>query len=115
MDSVAAARVHLVLPQRELFSRETQAPSASVVLKLRRTLDRGQINAIQHLIAAAVPQLQPTQVVIVDDRGNMLAAGFEDPNSSSTVIQRSNELRQNTEMRLSSAIEQLLAKSLGWR
>ena len=43
----------------------------------------------------------------------MLAAGFEDPNSSSTVIQRSNELRQNTEMRLSSAIEQLLAKSLG--
>ncbi len=113
MDSVAAARVHLVLPQRELFSRETQAPSASVVLKLRRTLDRGQINAVQHLIAAAVPQLQPTQVVIVDDRGNMLAAGFEDPNSSSTVIQRSNELRQNTEMRLSSAIEQLLAKSLG--
>jgi len=52
-------------------------------------------------------------VVIVDDRGNMLAAGFEDPNSSSTVIQRSNELRQNTEMRLSSAIEQLLSKSLG--
>jgi flagellar M-ring protein FliF len=113
ISNVAGARVHLVLPQRELFSRETQAASSSVVLKLRRPLERAQIAAIQHLVAAAVPQLQPSQVVVIDDRGNMLAAGFEDANGAGAMLQNGAELRQATEARLSNAIEQLLARSLG--
>lgn len=35
ISQVQTARVHLVLPRRELFSRTRQEPSASIVLKLR--------------------------------------------------------------------------------
>ncbi len=75
LDSIQSAQVHLVLPQRELFSHAAQTATASIFLKTRNgaVLSREQIAAIQHLIAAAVPQLQPNQVSIVDERGNLLA------------------------------------------
>ena len=59
-----------MLPQRELFSHGAQTATASIFVKTRNgaVLTREQIAAIQHLIAAAVPQLQPNQVSIVDDR-----------------------------------------------
>ena len=76
---VHSARVHLVLPQRQLFSREKQEATASVALKLRAAggLSNDQISAIQHLVAAAVPELKPERVSIIDDRGNLLARGDE--------------------------------------
>lgn len=52
---VKAARVHLVLPKRELFSRDRNDPTASVVLVLQGSLDKEQVQAIQHLVASAVP------------------------------------------------------------
>ena len=75
MDPIQSARVHLVLPQRELFSHGTQTATASIFLKTRNgaVLTREQVAAIQHLIAAAVPQLQPKEVSIVDEQGNLLA------------------------------------------
>ena len=57
LGKVRAARVHLVLPKRELFSREKQRPSASITLKTSGTLEKEQVAAIQHLVAAAVPSL----------------------------------------------------------
>ena len=53
LDKVAAARVHLVLPRRELFSRETQEPSASIILRTigAGQLDKNQVASIQHLVA----------------------------------------------------------------
>ena len=60
LDNIRAARVHLVLPKRELFSRDEQKPSASVVVKMRRgTLSQKQVMAIQKLVSAAVPKLDP--------------------------------------------------------
>ncbi|MCG8508100.1 MAG: flagellar M-ring protein FliF, partial [Rhodospirillales bacterium] len=55
IESVSSARVHLVMPRRELFSREKQEPSASIILKMKGAgrLDREQVSAIQHLVAAA--------------------------------------------------------------
>src|ERR1700690_3360577 len=54
IDRVQAARVHLVLPERPLFSRETPEPSASIVLRVRGALEPQQIRAIRHLVASAV-------------------------------------------------------------
>lgn len=58
IDRVAAARVHLVIPERRLFSRDKQEPSAAIVLKLRGSLDHSQVRAIRHLIASAVRGLK---------------------------------------------------------
>lgn len=111
---VQTARVHLVLPQRELFSRERQDATASVVIKQRGTdrLGRNQVAAIQHLVAAAVPGLTPDRVSIVDASGNLLArgdGGSADPLSSAN----SEEMRINYENRLQRGVEDLLDRSLG--
>jgi len=75
INAVQAARVHLAIPKSSVFVRDQQAPTASVVLDLYpgRTLDRGQVNAIVHLIASSVPDLTPKNVTIVDQFGNLLS------------------------------------------
>src|SRR5690606_37108029 len=111
--SVKQARVHLVLPRRELFSRERQEPSASIILMVGSGgLDRQQVTSIQHLVAAAVPGLKPAMVSIVDDKGNLLARGTEDGTLSPTAS-RAEEQRIAHETRLVRTIEELLGRSLG--
>jgi flagellar M-ring protein FliF len=72
---VRSARVHLVIPERELFRREAKAPSASIVLEVRGALSAGEIRAVQHLVASAIDGLTPNQVSIVDASGQLLATG----------------------------------------
>lgn len=113
IDKIKAARVHLVLPKREAFSRETQEPSASVILKMQGNsrLDKNQTAAIQHLIAAAVPKMKPSRISIVDDKGTLLAKGFE--SSKEFQAQAAEEMKIKTEARLVKTIEDLLERSLG--
>jgi flagellar M-ring protein FliF len=75
LDRVQAARVHLVLPDRPLFSRDKIEPSASIVLKVRGTLEPQQVRAIRHLVATAVSGLKPERVSVIDETGKLLADG----------------------------------------
>ena len=75
IDRIQAARVHLVLPERPLFSREAPEPSASIVVRVRGSLEAQQIRAIRHLVASAVNGLKPQRVSIVDETGQLLADG----------------------------------------
>ena len=75
IDRVQAARVHLVLPERALFSRDKAEASASIVLKVRGTLEPQQVRAIRNLVASAVKDLKPERVSIVDEAGRLLADG----------------------------------------
>ena len=114
MNPIQSARVNLVLPQRELFTHSSQTATASIFLKMRNgaVLTREQIAAIQHLIAAAVPQLQPNQVSIVDDRGNLLArpAG----NNATGGTDSPDDMRLEFEQTQARKIEELLSQTLGF-
>ena len=79
MAAVQNARVHLALPNQNSFFREQQKPSASVLLTLHtgRTLDRGQIAGIVHLVSASVPELNPKAVSVLDQTGALLSGGAE--------------------------------------
>lgn len=112
IDGIDSARVHLVIPERQIFSREDQSPSASVVLKTRSVLGRGQVEAIQHLVAAAVASLTPDRVAIVDDRGNLLAGGDDKTGPGAAAA---NEDQQTTdyEDRLRQRIESIVASVVG--
>ncbi|WP_420348849.1 flagellar basal-body MS-ring/collar protein FliF [Pelagibius sp.] len=114
VSNVKQARVHLVLPRRELFSRERQNPSASIVLMLggARGIDRQQVSAIQHLVAAAVPGLKPNMVSIVDDSGTLLARGAAEGDLEQSAS-RAEEMRVGFEARMVRTIEELLSRSLG--
>ena len=75
IDRVQAARVHLVLPDRPLFSRDKIDASASIVLKVRGTLEPQQVRAIRHLVATAVIGLKPERISVIDETGKLLADG----------------------------------------
>ena len=76
---VQSARVHLAIPRPTVFVREQQKPSASVLVSLYpgRTLDETQVSAIQHLVAAGVPELPARNVTVVDQAGNLLSSGAQ--------------------------------------
>lgn len=110
---VKSARVHLVLPQRDLFSRTRQEATASVILRMKGStrLDRPQIQAVQHLVASAVPGLSPSRISIVDDRGTLLARGAGADGSGATAT--ADELRTQYESRVARSLEELLERSVG--
>ena len=113
IDKVAGARVHLVLPRRELFSRERRKASASIILKVRgnRTLDLNQVTAVQALVSAAVPGLKADAVAIVDDRGNLLSrqSDANDPSGAGTL----GKLRLSYEARIKESLESMIERSAG--
>ena len=117
IDNVKSARVHLVMPKRELFQRQQTQPSASIFLKMNgaNRLDAGQVSAVQHLVAAAVPGLSPQSISIIDAKGELLARGYEgDPNSPAMITQRTDERKRALQNNLSQTIEKLLEKSIGF-
>ncbi len=79
MASIQTARVHLATPKKSVFVRQKKSPSASVVVKLAsgRTLEKGQVAAIIHMVASSVPDLEASKVTVVDQRGNLLSRDMD--------------------------------------
>jgi flagellar M-ring protein FliF len=111
LDRVVAARVHLVLPERPLFSRDKVEPSASIVLKVHGTLDAQQVRAIRHLVASAVNGLKPQRVSIVDEGGRLLADGAGDSDNPGEVTV--DERRVAFEKRLRDQVDAIVTSVVG--
>ncbi len=114
IEVIKSARVHLVMSRRQLFTRDKQSATASVILKMRgaATLSGEQIAAIQHLVASAIPELDPSRVSIVDNKGKLLATG----NEKDSEVARANDMvsrRINFERRIANELTELLEKSVG--
>jgi flagellar M-ring protein FliF len=109
IDRIQAARVHLVLPERPLFSRETPEPSASIVVRVRGSLEPQQIRAIRHLVASSVNGLKPQRVSIVDESGTLLADG-----SATDIDQAVGDERRNAfEKRMRKQVEDIVSSVVG--
>ena len=112
IDRVQAARVHLVLPERPLFSRDKVEPSASIVLRVRGALEANQVRSIRHLVASAVNGLKPQRVSIVDEAGTLLADGAASDVTGG--ISGSVEERQaGYEKRLKEQVESIVSSVVG--
>ena len=111
---IRSARVHLVLPERQLFSEEKQAPSASVFLRLSSstTLAKSQVMAIQYLVASAVPELKTNAVSIIDNNGNLIAHAQENQEGAGDAS-TNEDMRSAYQTRLSSELKTLLESTLG--
>lgn len=114
LHSIRSARIHLVLPQRELFGRDSRQASASVFIAHTpgQRLQPGQIVAIQSLVASAVPELSAGRVSLIDSQGNLLARGDEGGGNLMTV--KSEEMRRNYEDRLTQTIEDIVSRIVGF-
>jgi flagellar M-ring protein FliF len=109
IDRIQAARVHLVLPERPLFSRETPEPSASIVVRVRGSLEPQQIRAIRHVVASAVNGLKPQRVSIVDEAGQLLADGA----TTDAEAAVGDERRTAFEKRMRKQVEDIVSSVVG--
>ncbi|MES2214662.1 MAG: flagellar basal-body MS-ring/collar protein FliF, partial [Pseudomonadota bacterium] len=116
-ERIERARVHLVLPQKEVFSKDKQEPKASVILKMKgnKSLGKGEIGAIGHLVSSAVPGLDVKNITIVDTKGKSLMLGSQDEDSLGGYGGGSSaeDYRVAYEYRMKKVIESLLEQSLG--
>ena len=111
IDRVQAARVHLVLPDRPLFSRDKADASASIVLKVRGALEPQQVRAIRHLVATAVNGLKPERVSVIDETGKLLADGATQDNQFNGAS--SDERKLAYESRLRGEVETIVSSVVG--
>ena len=111
---IDTARVHLVAPKRELFTRDKEKPSASVIVKMRggHTLERSEVTAILHLVASSVPGLEPSKVTVVDSLGRLLARG-DGEGGMNAAGSNAEEFRIAYETRTQQTLEDLLEKVVG--
>ena len=111
--AVQSARVHLAMPKQSVFVRKQKPPSASVALRLHngRVLDKAQIEAIVHLVASSVPELEPGRVTLVDQKGRLLSSetGSREMQLSATQFEHTRRVEEHYGTR----IESLLAPIVG--
>lgn len=111
--AVQSARVHLAIPKQSVFIRKRQPPSASVTLRLHngRVLEAAQVEAIVHLVASSIPELEPGRVTLVDHKGRLLSDEQEsrDLKLSATQFEHTRRIEEHYRAR----IEDLLAPIVG--
>ena len=115
IQNIRQARVHLVLPKREIFNKEGAKPSASIQLTMKGSekLSQGEINAVRYLVASAVPGLAAENVTIVDSRGFLLAKGGQNPDDPALAASNSQEFKTAMEGQYKQRIEDLLEQYVG--
>lgn len=76
MDAVDTARVHLSLPDPSIFQDDKHEPKASIALTLKpgKSLSPGSVRGIQRLVAAAVSDLNVSNVVVLDGDGQVISS-----------------------------------------
>jgi flagellar M-ring protein FliF len=110
ISGIAAARVHIVMPDVGSFRRVGQKPTASVMIRASSETGRKAAASIRHLVAAAVPALEVDDVTILDSTGQLLASGDEYGNNA---INRSMNVVQSVQQEIESNIDKALAPFLG--
>lgn len=111
ISGIEAARVLLVLPERQLFQTKVEHAKASVTVKLGvNSIGLRQTNAIRHLVSAAVPGLMISGVTVVDDTGRVLAGGMEsDGQSGQDPVQHRADIEDGLRLK----IERVLSTIVG--
>lgn len=114
LSEIMRARVHLIIPERKLFTDQQEQARASVVVVLRggRSLSDGQVQGITHLVASSVEGLRSEAVTVIDSRGQVLSKNA----GASSEIQMTRtqlELQRNIEKNLEWKIQSMLEKVVG--
>lgn len=113
IQNIKSARVLLALPKQSVFVREHKKPSASVIVNLYqgRSLNKGQVDSIVHLVASSVPLMEPEQVTVADQRGQLLNS---DANGADAYLSSKQlDYKSNVENHLMDRINNILTPLVG--
>jgi flagellar M-ring protein FliF len=104
LDGITSARVHLVLPKRQLFEEDAEQPSASVSLGVGgREPGPDNVRAVQNLVAGAVPGLKPDRVTVIDQHAKTLSGG--ETGMAAEADGRKSEVEQRIAKQVKSLVE----------
>ncbi|MBY6167441.1 flagellar M-ring protein FliF [Pseudooceanicola nitratireducens] len=111
LNGVEAARVHLVLPEREAFSRDRPQPSGSVIVRPRpgHQVTVRQAQSIRALVSSAVPEMSAGNVTVLTASGETVLA--EEGQDASEVTQQA--LKASVEDRIASNVTEILTARVG--
>jgi flagellar M-ring protein FliF len=114
VESVETARVMIVMPENRLLINDKNKPTGSVFVKLRGNaqLPQQSVTAIRFLVAHSVEGLQPNNVSVVDNLGNVLSETTEQ-DSVAGLTQTQFEVRKKLEQYLVKKAEGMLEAVLG--
>ena len=95
ISNVMGARVHLAIPEKSVFIRETAPPTASVFVKLSegRVLSKEQVRSIVHIVSSSIPYMSSDNVTVVDQHGALLSKPEDDMDSALTGKQLAHRLK----------------------
>ncbi len=112
LQQVAAARVHIASGRNSGFIRDRAAARASVFLQLKagRSLTNEQVTSIVNLVGTSVPDIDPTQVTVVDQQGRLLSSpqGRGDLAMRDQQIETARQLEETYARRVEALIEPLV-------
>lgn len=110
LGDVDTARVHLAMPERTLFRTDRNNAKAAVELlgKDGRSFDAARVAGIRRLVAAAVPDLAPGDVVLLDGDGKLLGAAIADDPVVDPGTEEKRAVASYYRARVRAAVEQAL-------
>jgi flagellar M-ring protein FliF len=114
IDGVQSARVHLALPDQGLFKKAAQQSKASVTLVLKpdAVLKREQVSGIQQLVSASIPNIQPADVTVLDQRGVALTSGSDGEDGAAGSAEAL-DAKRSVEKYLGNKVADVLDKTFG--
>ena len=108
-DGVRAARVHLVIPKRQLFEEDAEKPTAAVTISMGREPSADMVRAVQNLVAGSVAGMKPDAVNVIDQHGKTLSAG----NDGTLAGKAAQDAKSQAEARTAKTVQDLLDSVLG--
>ncbi|WGL51933.1 flagellar basal-body MS-ring/collar protein FliF [Nocardioides sp. BP30] len=113
MTGIQTAVVHLAIPQKQVFSDQQDPTTASVLLQLETgtTLSAQQVQAVVHLVASSIDGLDPGDVTVTDQNGNVLSAPANADGTSAASTQ--SQQTEDFENDIQSEVQQVLDKVVG--
>lgn len=112
-NNIRNARVHLAIPKRSVFVRDTRHPSASVLVETSssRPITREQVDSIVNLVAGSVAEMNKSHVTVVDQNGNLLSNN--DETELDKMVSKEFEYSRKMEEVLNKRINSLLTPIMG--
>ncbi|OPL15465.1 MAG: hypothetical protein AVO39_07935 [delta proteobacterium MLS_D] len=114
LDEIAGSRVHIVLPEKSVFSETSRNPTASVALRMKQgqRLQPSQVDGIVKLVAGSVEGLNPEDVMVVDNSGVILSSAG--PQSEFALMTGSQlEYRKSIEHDLTERVQSMIERVVG--
>jgi flagellar M-ring protein FliF len=115
LDPVESSRVHIVMPDAAVFAQDKKPATASIMLRMKpgKQLSQKQVQGILHLVARAVEGLDPQNIAIVDELGNMLTKPEEEDGGLDRITSAQREYQRRIEREMETSIREILGRVVG--